>query len=208
MTDDAQRQLIDLLDRFARVRSNSDETFELASGEVSSFYFDSKRVTQSYEGVPLVGQVVWEFATTVGAEAVGGLAAGSISISDAAIAYAAFNALTALRGFYVLGSAKEHGTKERVYQSFTPANTELLVPGAKVLIVDDVMTSGGSLKRVIDELERLGAIVKGVMVLIDRQDTRAEAIRSGDYSFFAVAEADDAGNLRPSTGSVTSGSSP
>ncbi len=195
MTTDAQSRLIHLLDERARVSKGSDARFKLASGEASSFYFDGKRVTQSCEGLPLVGQVVWEFATSIGATAVGGLSAGSISISDAAVAYAAFVSNTELRGFYVLDEKKVHGTKENVYQAFHPHREELLAEGTPVLIVDDVMTTGRSLQQAIDEVHERGAVVRGVLVLVDRQDPKADTIRRGDHKFFAVASADKYGKL-------------
>lgn len=204
MTAETRDRLIHLLDRFARVIGDAEEaSFELASGEASSVYFDGKRVTQSCEGLPLVGQVVWEFATSIGAKAVGGLAAGSISISDAAVAYAALVSHTELRGFYVLDEKKVHGTKENVYQSFTQNGQAVLSEGTKVLIVDDVMTTGGSIKQAIEEVKGRGAQVQGVLVLIDRQDPRAEDIRRTAVNFFAVAELDKEGKLRPSSTGLT-----
>ena len=201
MTTGAHAQLVQLLDERASVRGGSHGEFKLASGEASSFYFDGKRVTQSCEGLPLVGQLVWEFAESIGATAVGGLAAGSISISDAAVAYAAFVSHTELRGFYVLADKKDHGTRENLFQAFHPKHERLLSKGTPVLIVDDVMTTGRSLQEAIDEVGKRGAVVKGVLVLVDRKDPEADTIRQGDHEFFAVAEADEDGKLTlPSTG--------
>lgn len=195
MTEKALEELVQLLDERASVRCGPGGEFKLASGEASSFYFDGKRVTQACEGVPLVGQVVWEFATSIGATAVGGLAAGSISISDAAVAYAAFVSHTELRGFYVLDGKKTHGTQENLYQAFDPSHDELLSDGTPVLIVDDVMTTGSSLQQAIDEVQQRGAVVKGVLVLVDRLHPSANSIRHGDYAYFAVSTADEAGRL-------------
>ena len=203
MVDETREKLIDLLDRFARVDGVEGTRFELASGEGSNVYFDGKRVTQSHEGVPLVGEVVWEFATRIGAEAVGGLAVGSIPISDAAVAYATFSGKARLAAFYVLDVAKSHGTKERVYQSFTEEGKELLSEGTKVLIVDDVMTTGGSIESAIEEVQWRGADVEGVLVLIDRRDPRAEPIRRAAPHFCAIAELEDDGTLKPASGGRT-----
>ena len=201
MADETRDKLIDLLDRFARVERDAGTRFELSSGGGSSVYFDGKRVTQSHEGVPLVGEVVWEFANRIGAEAVGGLAVGSIPMSDAAVAYAAFSEKARLAGFYILDAAKDHGTKERVYQSFTEEGKDLLSEGTRVLIVDDVMTTGGSIGRAIDEVRNRGADVEGILVLIDRRDARAEKIRTAAPHFCAIAELEEDGTLRPSSGS-------
>ncbi|MDE2669618.1 MAG: phosphoribosyltransferase family protein [Chloroflexota bacterium] len=200
MATDTREQLIQLLDEHARVRGGSDAQFELASGEGSNVYFDGKRVTQSSTGIPLVGEVVWEFAAKIGADAVGGLAVGSIPISDAAVAYAALSAKAKLGGFYILDTAKGHGTRERVYQSFTEDGEDLLSEGTKVLIVDDVITTGGSIGRAIEEVRRRGADVEGVLVLIDRQDPRAQDIRTAAPHFCAIAELEEDGTLRPATG--------
>ena len=196
LTDDTRERLIRLLSERARVSREADARFTLASGEVSSFYFDGKRVTLSYEGLPLVGEAVWEFAMATGAEAVGGLSAGSIPISDAAVAYAAFSRQRPLQGFYVLDAEKAHGTRERLYQAFTESGDALLSKGANVLIVDDVMTTGNSMMQAIKEVERRGANVCGVLVLIDRGDTAANRIRTR-YQFDAIAQSNDKGELTP-----------
>ena len=203
MTDDARDRLIQLLSERARVASEGDARFTLASGEISPFYFDGKRVTQSYEGMPLVGKVVWDFAMDIGAVAVGGLSAGSIPISDAAVAYSAFTRQQPLQGFYVLDREKAHGTRERVYQAFTESGNELLAPGTNVLIVDDVMTKGRSMMQAIEEVERLRANVCGVLVLIDRGDSAANDIRTS-YHFDAIAQSDDKGELTPSKSDLAS----
>lgn len=196
LTDDTRERLTQLLRERARVAHEADARFTLASGEVSSFYFDGKRVTLSCEGLPLIGKAVWNFAMATGAEAVGGLSAGSIPISDAAVAYAAFSGQQPLQGFYVLDQEKAHGTRERLYQAFTGSGEALLSKGANALIVDDVMTTGNSMMQAIEEVERRGANVCGVLVLIDRGDTAANSIRTR-YRFDAIAQSDDKGKLTP-----------
>ncbi len=205
MTDDTRNRLIQLLSERARVSRAGDARFTLASGEVSSFYFDGKRVTQSYEGLPLVGKAVWDFAMATDAEAVGGLSAGSIPISDAAVAYAAFTKQQPLQGFYVLDEEKAHGTRERVYQAFATSGKALLSKGTNVLIVDDVMTTGRSMMQAIAEVENREATVCGVLVLIDRGDGGATAnkIRT-QYYFDAIAQANDKGDLTPFRGNLAS----
>ena len=206
LTDDTRDRLIQLLSERARVSREADARFTLASGEVSSFYFDGKRVTQSCEGLPLVGKVVWDFARATGAEAVGGLAAGSIPISDAAVAYAAFTGQQPLQGFYVLAEEKAHGTRERLYHAFTDSGEAFLSKGTNVLIVDDVMTTGRSMMQAIEEVERRGATVRGVLVLIDRRNTAAATANKirADYRFMAVAQSDDEGELTPFRGDLAS----
>ena len=195
LTDDTRERLIRLLSERAHVSRAADARFTLSSGEVSSFYFDGKRVTLSYDGLPLIGEAVWEFAMATGAEAVGGLSAGSIPISDAAVAYAAFSRQRPLQGFYVLDAEKAHGTRERLYQAFTESG-DALSKGTNVLIVDDVMTTGNSMMQAIKEVERRGASVCGVLVLIDRRvsASAADDIRT-IYHFDAIAQSDDKGGL-------------
>ncbi len=175
-SDTVRRELLHLMPN-AVVRAAPGAEFTLASGAKSTYYFDAKRVTQAPEAVPLIGELVWNHARDLSAEAVGGLAQGCIPMADAAIAYDAFEGRRGLRSFFVRDEKKEHGTGERVYQAFSPDGRQLVSPGRRVLVVDDVLTTGSSILRAIEEVEERGAIVVGVLVLIDRLDARSMGLK-------------------------------
>ncbi|MEX2081025.1 MAG: phosphoribosyltransferase family protein [Dehalococcoidia bacterium] len=190
---EAPQALLDLASQWAKLYRA--EGFPLASGERSPYYFDVKRVTLAPEAIAVVGELVYDTAKALAAQAVGGLAAGSIPISDAAMAWAGLHGDFDLRSFYVRDGAKEHGTEETVYTAFSHDGRDLLSPGRKVLVVDDVLTTGRSIQKAIDQVESRSAELVGVLVLIDRQDPAGEPLRHL-HGFRSILEMDAEGNLR------------
>jgi orotate phosphoribosyltransferase len=188
--------LRELLEDHARIRAEPGKTIKLASGQSTTFYFDAKPVIQSPEGMRLIGKLVWEKAQELRAEAVGGLATGCIPIADAAVAHGAFNDDRRLRGFYVR-ERKDHGVGETIYQSFATDGQKLITTGRRVLIVDDVITTGGSIQKAISEIEAKGAKVAGIYVIIDREAPEADrpdGIKQR-YEVHSMFKSDAAGNL-------------
>lgn len=163
-TTDALRSL--LADR-AVVRGR----VTLSSGAVSEYYFDCKRVMLSAEGAPLVGEVVLDAIKSLPERpaAIGGLTHGADPIIGAAMMKAAQEGLR-LDGFYIRKEGKKHGTQRLVENA--PA------PGTPVVIVDDVVTKGGSVVKAIEGAESAGCRVIGVIVLVDRLEGGAEKIRA------------------------------
>ena len=143
----------------------------LTSGTVSEYYFDCKRVMLSSEGAPLVGQAVLKAIRTLPERpgAIGGLTHGADPIVGAAMMCAAAGGLS-LDGFYIRKEPKKHGTQTLVENA--PAN------GTPVVIVDDVVTKGGSVVQAIDGAESVGCRVVGVIVLVDRLEGGAEKIKA------------------------------
>ena len=202
MSDQIKKELMDLLAEHAVIRAPVGESFTLASGAKSAYYFDGKRVIQSPEAFPLIGELVWNHAREVGAEAVGGLSAGCIPIADAAVAFDAYVKKAGLRAFYVTPAKKEHGTKEKLYQAFSPDEKPLVTVGRRVLIVDDVLTTGNSICEAIKEVEDRGAKVVSVLVLVDRQNPiAAENLRA--HAVTALFKSDSNGNLSFAEGQGT-----
>src|SRR5437773_1015631 len=142
----------------------------LSSGTVSEYYFDCKRVTLSSEGAPLVAEAVVNALANFPEppRAIGGLTHGADPIIGAAMMEAARRGLP-LEGFYVRKEPKKHGTQRLVENA--PA------PNTRVVIVDDVVTKGGSVVQAIDGAESAGCRVVGVLVLVDRLEGGAEKVR-------------------------------
>jgi orotate phosphoribosyltransferase len=147
-----------------------DEIFLLNSGQRSRFYFDCKRTTLHVAAIPLIGELFLERirAAARGARAVGGLTAGSDPIAFA-VAVASLGAGEPLDAFSARKTPKDHGTRNWIENA--PA------AGTRVVVVDDVATSG---KAVIDAIERCkkdGLEVVHAIVLVDREAGGLDAIR-------------------------------
>ena len=141
--------------------------FTLVSGKKSSFYFDSKRTTLLPEGAYLVAAEVLKTLEKRGieADAIGGMTLGAdpIVCPVAALSHADGRPL---RAFIVRKEAKEHGTARQIEGQ--------LEPGSRVVVVDDVVTTGSSTLRAIEAVEAAGHEVVAVLCLVDREEGGTE----------------------------------
>lgn len=142
----------------------------LSHGGSSDHYFDCKRVTLSSEGSDLVGDAVLDVIQSLPEmpAAIGGLTHGADPIISAVMMRARERGLS-LDGFYVRQQPKNHGTKNWI-ENAPPR-------GTKVVIVDDVVTLGGSVLKAVDRAEREGCIVLAVITLVDRLEGGGDKIR-------------------------------
>ena len=157
----------------------------LASGRQSDFYFDGKQTTLHPEGGYLTGKLFFEAIKDVeGVEGVGGLTLGADPIATAT-SIASFLAGKPVPGFIIRKEPKGHGTGAWL------EGRKNLKPGAKVVIVEDVVTSGGSSIKAIKRAEEEGLVVLGVVTLVDREEGGRENIEAEGYwmkSIFTKAE--------------------
>jgi len=139
--------------------------FTLSSGAKSDFYIDARTVTMNPAVMSKLGCAIFAHARLLGAVAIGGPATAAIPMATAAalVSTAYTDAAPLKKSFYVRSEAKKHGTKCLI---------EGLVPAAdeKVLLVDDVLTSGGSLLRAAEAVRAEGAKIVGALVIVDRQE--------------------------------------
>jgi orotate phosphoribosyltransferase len=151
------RELIGLVESKALKRG----TFRLASGREASFYLDAKQVVLDAHGAMLVGRAILERLRSLGPlpAAVGGMSIGADPITSAVITMAGVEGLP-LKGFMVRKEPKDHGTKKYVEGP--------VEPGQKVVIVEDVTTTGGSSLLAIDRVHEFGLVVERVVTVIDR----------------------------------------
>ncbi len=161
--------------------------FTLASGKKSDHYFEGKRLTLSPEGAYQVGMAVFEEIERIGVEAVGGLAMGAFPIITA-VTLISHQKGRPIPSFIVREKPKEHGTKREIEGH--------LKAGAKVAIVDDVITAGGSVLKAIEVVEAMGCKVAKVIVITDRHEGGSDLLKSRGYDFGAII------HLRP-TGEAT-----
>ena len=136
-------------------------TFRLASGREASFYLDAKQVVLDARGSMLVGRAILEKLKALGPlpDAVGGMSIGADPITSAVVTMAGVEGLP-LKGFMVRKESKDHGTKKYIEGPVTP--------GQRVVIVEDVTTTGGSSLLAIDRAQEFGLVVERVVTVIDR----------------------------------------
>jgi len=153
----AIRELVGLVESKALRRG----TFRLASGREASFYLDAKQVVLDAHGAMLVGRAILERLRSLGPlpDAVGGMSIGADPITSAVVTMAGVEGLP-LKGFMVRKEPKDHGTKKYVEGP--------VQPGQRVVIVEDVTTTGGSSLLAIDRVRDFGLVVERVVTVIDR----------------------------------------
>lgn len=156
--------------------------FVLASGARSTYYIDCRRTTMSAEGQALVGEAglkairdaKWE------AEAIGGLTMGADPVAYA-VAAASFRNPPIIDGFSVRKETKAHGTGRRIEGNFAT--------GARVVIVEDVITSGGSALQAAAAVTEAGGVVVGVLALVDREQGGRDKIEAEGHAVVAITTA-------------------
>ena len=137
--------------------------FTLASGEVSPFYVDCRALMAHPSARRLVGQLAHAALTSVEIDCVGGLEIGAISIATTIsdFAYAA-EPKREWRTFVVRKQAKDHGLGKLIEGAIRP--------GDRAVIVDDVLTSGGSLLKAVASARKAGLVVTHALVIVDRKE--------------------------------------
>ena len=170
-----------LLDMLA-VRSARRGSFTLASGRQSSLYIDARLTTMSPDGLATIGPLGLEAIRMAGwtADAVGGLTLGADPVSYA-IAHASALAGTPVRAFTVRKEAKAHGTGKVIEGPFLSGDT--------VVIIEDVITTGGSALRAVAAVRAAGGVVLGVLAVVDREEGGREAIAATGLRAVALATA-------------------
>lgn len=188
-----ESQLVELRD-LLQSRSIRKGRFTLASGRTSSYYCDTKATTLSPEGARLVGEILYHRAREAGAEAIGGLALGSTFIA-AAVAMASALREDPIYGFTVRDERKDHGLERQTEESYSPDDRPLLSPGRRVVVVDDVVTRGGSILKAIEVVREKGCEIVSVTALVDRQEGGGEKLRRTGLPYAPLFVSDEHGNL-------------
>src|SRR5438046_2591116 len=167
MTDQRARLLAVFKDRAV-----SFGKFTLASGKESTYYINSKKAIFHSEVVGLLGDVLYEMTKDLNIDAAGGLEVGAIPMA-AVLAQRYHQAGRALEGFFVRKQAKGHGSQEHI--------GGVLKPGMRVAVLDDVLTTGGSVLQAIGEIEKAGAQVVSVLCIVDRLEGARAALAKYDF---------------------------
>ena len=153
----------------------------LASGKTSDFYFDGKQTTLDPEGSALTGRLFFDAIESSGrrVEAIGGPTLGADPIVTA------ISLTSQLKGrpipaFIVRKEPKKHGTAAWI------EGEKNLRPGMQVALVEDVITSGASLLKAVEKVERAGYFVSLVLAIVDREEGGAEKIRGQGYRLVSL----------------------
>jgi orotate phosphoribosyltransferase len=156
---------------------SEEPVFKLVSGRMSNYYFNCKAVTLHPEGMHLIGNIIFGMIKDSGAKGIGGLTLGADPIADA-VAYTSFLKGRPFEAFVVRKSAKSHGTMQWIEGNITG--------GDRVVIVDDVITTGKSTIEAINKAKEAGLGVIKVIALVDRQEGGRENIEALGHTVEAV----------------------
>ena len=159
----------------------------LTSGRKAQYYVDAKRAILRPDGFRALGELVAAEAEEVRATAVGGMTMGADPVACAALAAGA-----SVKAFFVRKEPKQHGLQRSI-------EGPPLDPGERCLVVEDVVTTGGSTVAAIERVREEGFEVAGVACVLDRLAGGADAIRdaSGGAPYTALATIDDVYPDRP-----------
>jgi orotate phosphoribosyltransferase len=146
---------------------SKEPVFKLVSGRMSNYYFNCKAVTLNPEGMYLIGNIVFEMIKNIPVKAIGGLTLGADPIANAA-AYTSYLKGVPIEAFVVRKTAKSHGTMQWIEGN--------VKSGDKVVITEDVITTGKSTIEAITKAREAGLKIIKVIALVDRQEGGYEAI--------------------------------
>ncbi|WGD37536.1 orotate phosphoribosyltransferase [Lysinibacter sp. HNR] len=158
--------------------------FTLTSGKKATYYIDLRRVSLDHRVAPLIGRVMLPLIDGVdGVVAVGGLTMGADPIASAILHQAAAREGKQYDAFVVRKEPKDHGRGRQV------EGPDL--EGKRVIVVEDTSTTGGSPLKAIEALEKVGAIIAGVAVVVDRNTEARARIEAAGYPYhYAIGLAD------------------
>ena len=173
---------LDALDRLILERSVKRGHFVLASGRTSNFYIDCRLTTMSAQGLALIGRLGLIALRSAGwtPRAVGGLTMGADPVAYA-IAAASVTATPIVDAFSVRKEAKAYGAGRRVEGNFST--------GDRVVVVEDVITTGGSALKAIEAIREEGGEVLGILAVVDREEGGRTALETAGWKVVSLTTA-------------------
>lgn len=176
MSKTDRERLVELL----RERSFQRKRVTLASGRESDFFIDCKQTILTAEGHVLVGSLMFDALDALPAcAAVAGVELGGCPLASA-VSLTSFVKGRPLDALYVRKDVKDHGSKKLV------EGDRSISKDIAVVMLEDVITTGGSTLKAVDKLKSVGARVVGVIALVDRLEGGAEAIRAAGLPVVAI----------------------
>jgi orotate phosphoribosyltransferase len=156
--------------------------FKLTSGQMSRFYVDCKKVTLDPKGAALIGRVVFDRIRSLRPKGVGGLTLGADPIA-LAVAVTSHLEGQPIPAFIIRKEPKGHGSRAWIEGN--------LDEGAEVVVVEDVVTTGGSTLKAIERLKAHGCKILKVLALVDRKEGGREKIEASGYKLESLFTVDD-----------------
>ncbi|MFO0554809.1 MAG: orotate phosphoribosyltransferase [Polyangiaceae bacterium] len=181
--NERERQwLIELL----RERSYERKRVTLASGRESDFFIDVKQTSLTAEGHALIASLMFDAIEQLfpECEAVAGVELGGCPLASA-VSLLSFERGRPLPALYVRKEVKDHGSKKLV------ENDRSLRPDLPVVVLEDVVTTGGSTLQSVEKLRSVGAQVLGVIAVVDRQEGGADNLRATGLRFASLTARQD-----------------
>ena len=165
-----------------RERSFAKKRVVLASGKESDFFIDCKQTVLTAEGHVLVGELMLDaLAQLPACDAIAGVELGGCPLASAvSLTSHQRDPSAAKDAVYVRKDAKDHGSKREL------EGDTRLAPGASLVILEDVTTTGGSTLKAVAKLRAAGYRVVGVVALVDRLEGGREAIEAAGLPFIAL----------------------
>jgi orotate phosphoribosyltransferase len=182
MQHDYRAELLELI----RTRSFGRGRILLASGRESDYYIDMRPTTMHPAGATCIGELIADALEGMPVEFVGGLEAGAIPIATA-VAIASHRRGGSIQAFFARKKVKDHGAKKMI-EGLPKGET---LRGRNVVIVDDVMTTGGSSVQAIQAVREEGANILLVITIVDRLEGAAETFAAEKLPFRALYTADE-----------------
>jgi orotate phosphoribosyltransferase len=164
--DQKQARLLNLL-RKKSFRYSPESLFKLTSGRESPYYVDCRPVTHSAEGLVLIGEVIFESIKDLEVQAVGGLTMGADPLAHA-VALISYQQGQPINAFSVRKFHKNYGARGRLVGP--------VQPGERVVVLEDVVTTGGSVLEAVNAAREFGLEVVQVIILVDREEGGRQAV--------------------------------
>jgi len=178
MQDQQRGQLLRLLHDRAFLQGD----IVLSSGQRSEFYIDGKMVELHPAGAFLIGEVLYQLIDALDVDAMGGLAVGAVPMVTSTIV-SCYHHNKDIEGFFVRDVAKVHGTC-KVIEGNLPT-------GARVVVVDDVVTSGKSAMKAVEAVEDAGAVVEKIIAIVDRDAGASDLFHQHGYDYQFIFSKDE-----------------
>lgn len=165
MSVSKQRLIEIVIEKSFQYRDNP--PFTLASGRQSNYYFNCKPTTMDPEGMNLIGLVLFDTLKDASVTAAGGLTLGADPLANA-LSVISFQKGKSIKSFTVRKETKDHGTKSKIEGN--------LQADERIVILDDVITTGGSTITAIEAIKEAGLTIDRVVAFIDREEGGRENI--------------------------------
>ncbi|MCU0692030.1 MAG: orotate phosphoribosyltransferase [Polyangiaceae bacterium] len=183
--------MIDANQRNRLIALLTEQSFErkrviLASGRESDFFIDCKQVALTAEGHALLGELMLDALDDLPkpTEAVAGVELGGCPLASA-VSLTSYLHHRPMPALYVRKTQKDHGMKKLI------EGDKAMRPGMPVVLLEDVITTGGSTLRAADTLREAGLDPVGVVVIVDRLEGGGEALREAGLPYVALATRKD-----------------